>query len=758
MTDKNNKAKTKKRISIGAFLILALGIIADATGIISFFDSRTEKIEISAFEKGADVRTNTKTVEINIKYSHDIKSAQYFMSVGKYDEAKEILKSCIIMFEMPFSPHSDEAFSVVQGLLGQCYYKTDDFLKAEEHLIESCNHYEFKVFHELLAEVYYELHKREINGDKKREYLKLMRDFYKKSSLLSDTRMYKNHLENINISNYLSPIEGGKTYAIIMGINNYLDGSIPNLMYAENDANLIAEKIKAGASNNEVIIIDNPTRSNIYNTLKTIGEKITPNDKLIIYYSGHGFEYSYSNILKIDTGRLRQGEQYIMPSDFDPQDPILSGISVENINDYIQTYNLRYPTLVMIDACSNTTVVDDNYSESGTVDIYTIGVLSTDDTSITNDDNNLDKQGNFFYPQNHTFYLDQMRMKPQQSLDPNLVVISSSSPDQKSIETSDLEHGVFSYFVGEALDAMSRTNYEDKTISGALNPLYKATDKSDITVTQDDPALGAVFDNSSVFKDPITVTVVATDSEGDNATETTTGTLNGDDEGPLITCPVDITTLPIVGDCDGEEVTISVPVVCVETIVSSAIGELQSPTYLTNYLSNGTYTNDCDCVTLLSGRDTSIPLGVSFPPVGTTTVNYTATDGAGNTAICTFTVTVSPPESPIVFNDSNIILSNAPLIADSQTITKTTGDNGVYDCDIVIPYSKDELINQEVIPYTATKTEEYVNDGITNDNFSKNKIDGDDDSSIDVMELYKFLDENVQQYLNDNNYRIKPLM
>ncbi len=55
----------------------------------------------------------------------------------------------------------------------------------------------------------------------------------------------------------------------------------------------------------------------------------------------------------------------------------------------------------------------------------------------------------------------------------------------------------------------------------------------------------------------------------------------------------------------------------------------------------------------------SVPASGSFFPVGTTTVTSTATDGAGNTATCSFTVRVNDTQAPVITCPANIIATTA---------------------------------------------------------------------------------------------------
>src|SRR5690606_19830687 len=110
------------------------------------------------------------------------------------------------------------------------------------------------------------------------------------------------------------------------------------------------------------------------------------------------------------------------------------------------------------------------------------------------------------------------------------------------------------------------------------------------------------------------VTYTATDGSGNMATCTFVITVI-DDEDPIITgCPSNITVGNDPGEC-GADVPWSPP----------------------------TASDNCPGVTL-----TTTHAPGSFFPKGTTTVLYTATDAYGNTATCSFTVTVNDTELPTI--------------------------------------------------------------------------------------------------------------
>ncbi|MEP6260621.1 MAG: HYR domain-containing protein, partial [Gillisia sp.] len=121
-----------------------------------------------------------------------------------------------------------------------------------------------------------------------------------------------------------------------------------------------------------------------------------------------------------------------------------------------------------------------------------------------------------------------------------------------------------------------------------------------------------------------TNTYVVTDAAGNTATCSFTVTVT-DEEDPTITCPANINMNVDAGIC-------------------GAVVEFEMPVANDN---SGNVT-----VTQTAG-----PASGEVFPVGTTTVSFTATDESGNTATCSFTVTVNDNEAP-VFNSVSDITVN----------------------------------------------------------------------------------------------------
>ena len=139
-----------------------------------------------------------------------------------------------------------------------------------------------------------------------------------------------------------------------------------------------------------------------------------------------------------------------------------------------------------------------------------------------------------------------------------------------------------------------------------------------------------------------------------------------DAQAPVITCPANITRVNDSGQCGA----------------------------VVNY--TVTATDNCAGLTV-----TVQPASGSFFPVGVTTVNAKATDAAGNTAICSFTVTVNDVEPPVIHdlvitpqilwppnhNMKNVNLNytstdNCPGPISCQiTVTSNESENGTGDGD-----------------------------------------------------------------------------
>jgi hypothetical protein len=129
------------------------------------------------------------------------------------------------------------------------------------------------------------------------------------------------------------------------------------------------------------------------------------------------------------------------------------------------------------------------------------------------------------------------------------------------------------------------------------------------------PASGSTFPRGTT-----TVTCTVTDASKNTSNCSFTVTVN-DTQPPMITCPANITTSNNANQCSA--------------VVSFTVNA----------------TDNCPGVTVVANP----PSGSTFP-VGVTTVTATATDTSGNTATCSFTVTVMDTQAPVIVCPSNVVV------------------------------------------------------------------------------------------------------
>jgi hypothetical protein len=135
------------------------------------------------------------------------------------------------------------------------------------------------------------------------------------------------------------------------------------------------------------------------------------------------------------------------------------------------------------------------------------------------------------------------------------------------------------------------------------------------------PASGSVFPKGTT-----TVNCTVTDAAGNQKSCNFTVTVN-DTQLPQITCPQNITSTTATGQCS-KAVTFNAPSV----------------------------SDNCPGV----GSPVCSPASNSVFPKGTTTVNCTVTDAAGNRQSCSFTVTVNDTEPPAITCPASLIKSTDP--------------------------------------------------------------------------------------------------
>ena len=133
-------------------------------------------------------------------------------------------------------------------------------------------------------------------------------------------------------------IEVGKYYALLIGVEEYRDININDLMFPLDDCeSLYNELVKDYIFDPEnVLVLKNPTREEIIKNLQNLRKKLTEKDNLLVFYAGHGF---------MDK-EIQQG--YWLPADAG-EDPT-NWLSNSSVRDYIKGIDSKH-TLLISDAC-----------------------------------------------------------------------------------------------------------------------------------------------------------------------------------------------------------------------------------------------------------------------------------------------------------------------------------------------------------------------------------------------------------------------
>jgi hypothetical protein len=132
--------------------------------------------------------------------------------------------------------------------------------------------------------------------------------------------------------------------AIIIGIDEYEEKEKINILPgAGKDAEEIHERFIANCKfkvdNNHYLVGKKATRKNILKAVSDIFRKDTKCDLVAFYYSGHGITDPYDK------------KGYLAPYDMDPEDPVVSGIDMDDLKNIIFNSKNDASVLMILDCC-----------------------------------------------------------------------------------------------------------------------------------------------------------------------------------------------------------------------------------------------------------------------------------------------------------------------------------------------------------------------------------------------------------------------
>ena len=143
-----------------------------------------------------------------------------------------------------------------------------------------------------------------------------------------------------------------KSYALLIGINKYDDSSWPDLRNPVRDVIAVSELLESKGFETTLLTDeteDKPTRENIEKYLKEIHSKAKLNDRILIFYAGHGEtrEQRHTGVLS----------GYIIPKDGKGEDLLSTCIRMESIKLIAQDSDAKH-IIYLFDCCFGGLFVD----------------------------------------------------------------------------------------------------------------------------------------------------------------------------------------------------------------------------------------------------------------------------------------------------------------------------------------------------------------------------------------------------------------
>jgi len=217
----------------------------------------------------------------------------------------------------------------------------------------------------------------------------------------------------------------GEKYALLIGIDQYMDVDIVPLTYAEKDIQAVRDILvsSAGYQQKNVFVMrsndpsakNRPTRNNVLLTLKWLSTNLRPEDSLLVLYCGHGDSVN--------------GENYLIP--MDGQKALLedTAIRFSRVFEWLDQCSAG-SQIICLDACHSGGLARNQRGSRG---------MQAVATSMGKELEKYSASGR--------------------------AVLTSCSRDEISYEDNDLQHGVFSYYLIDALSSAQADSNGDKSVT-----------------------------------------------------------------------------------------------------------------------------------------------------------------------------------------------------------------------------------------------------------------------------------------------------
>jgi uncharacterized caspase-like protein len=226
--------------------------------------------------------------------------------------------------------------------------------------------------------------------------------------------------------------DGTAFHALVIGINDYIDTDINDLSWCVSDATGMRQVLlQRGWKDEEITLLldDEATKDRILSEVQSIADACGTGDYILIYYSGHG-----TNISDASGDESDGSDEAIVPVDFNTDN-----ISTLLLDDELGSAVSRCRTekgVFIFDSCNSGGFIASSLAEeSGMRSRY----IETSGTRGTGSNGDLDIV--------------------------NIPILAASAEDEDSFEYDNLQHGVFTYFLLDAVSGLTA----DKNVDGYIS-------------------------------------------------------------------------------------------------------------------------------------------------------------------------------------------------------------------------------------------------------------------------------------------------
>lgn len=194
----------------------------------------------------------------------------------------------------------------------------------------------------------------------------------------------------------------GKSWAVVIGIDEYLDPKIPRLKYAAADARAIGKELDRRGYQVTILLNEQATQRAINTELRSkLRQRTNKDDRVVVYYAGHGQDDKFE-------GSRTMG--YLLPVDGELENIPGTGISMGVVRELADALPAKH-VLFLIDACYG-------------------GVAGQQTRSL---------------PETSEAYVKQITRERGRQL------ITAGGADQEALEASDGGHGLFTAYLLKGL-------------------------------------------------------------------------------------------------------------------------------------------------------------------------------------------------------------------------------------------------------------------------------------------------------------------